>query len=348
MKARPWSKEVVFFEPKNYFAELFTAVDTARFSIELETYIFETDLIGRALLERLRAAADRGVRVRLILDDVGTWFTQDKIREILSGSRVEIKIFHPFKILGIAISQFNQRLHRKVVILDRKTVFTGSFNITAQPNRDTGVSLEGGSVTEFLRAFDRLWSGRFKRGLGLRGVPTQVRLNESKRLRRLCNHDLSRRIQSAKKRIWITNAYFVPPFFLLRDLCQAGLRGVDVRMILPEKPDHRYMKWLSEAFYKTLLLSGVRIFEYHKAFLHAKSWSIDDWAMVGSTNLNHRSLIHDLEVDVVLTGKESKTLLEKQFSLDLDHSIELTVSTFKVGRVSRIIQWVLLRFRFYA
>jgi len=210
------------------------------------------------------------------------------------------------------------------------------------------VRLEGGSVEAFVRAFETLWSGRVRPFRRLRGLPGLVRLNESKRLRRLCNRDLSRRIGAAASRIRITNAYFVPPFFLLRDLCHAGLRGVDVRILLPEKPDHLFMKWLSSAFYRTLLLSGVRVFEYRKTFLHAKSWIIDDWVMVGSTNLNHRSLVHDLEVDVVLCSRESKEALARQFELDCSGAKELAAGTFRVGLLAKIIQWVLLRFRFYA
>ena len=347
MKTRPWSKEVVFFDSHHYFADLFLAVDTARSSIELETYIFEMDSIGRELLARLKSASDRGVRVRMILDGVGTWFTQGKITESLSGSKIDLKIYHPFYFFGMAVSQFNKRLHRKVILIDRKIVFTGSFNITSEPNRDSGVRLEGGDLLAFSHAFERLWSGRFEVESKIRGLPNQVRLNESKRLRRLCNQELSRRMHLARGRIWITNAYFVPPFFLLRDLCEAGLRGVDTRLILPEKPDHLYMKWLSEAFFKTLLLSGVRIFEYRKSFLHAKTWVIDEWRVIGSTNLNHRSLMHDLEVDVVLTGVDAKLSLESQFLKDLEDSVELNASTFKVGMISKLIQWMLLRLRFY-
>ncbi|NDG84363.1 MAG: cardiolipin synthase B [Proteobacteria bacterium] len=348
MKSRPWSRETVYFDHATYFTALLKAVEDAKSSIDLETYIFELDQVGRELVARLVAASRRGVRVRLILDGVGTWLTHEKIRAALEGSRVEMRIHHPFSLFGFAFSQLNKRLHRKVLLVDRKVAFAGSFNITSVPNRDTGVRLEGGAIDAFLRAFETLWSGRFLPFRRSRSTPLRVRLNESKRLRRLCNRDLSRRIGAACRRIRITNAYFVPPFFLLRDLCHAGLRGVDVRMILPEKPDHRFMKWLSSAFYRTLLSSGVRVFEYRKTFLHAKSWIIDEWVMVGSTNLNHRSLIHDLEVDVVLGLKESKEALEQQFEIDCASSVELSPDTFRVGWLSRVLQWILLRFRFYA
>jgi cardiolipin synthase len=127
----------------------------------------------------------------------------------------------------------------------------------------------------------------------------------------------------------------------------AALRGVEVKLILPAKSDHLYMKWMSEAFYRTLLLSGVRIFEYEDSFLHAKTLMIDDWVTVGSTNLNHRSLIHDLEVDVVLFKAASRNTLELQFEKDLKKSHEMKVDTFRISRFSRLIQWILSFFRFY-
>jgi cardiolipin synthase len=149
-------------------------------------------------------------------------------------------------------------------------------------------------------------------------------------------------------RIWVTNAYFVPPVFLLRALCQAGLRGLDVCLLLPAHPDHVYMKWMSEAFYRTLLLSGVRVFEFGESFLHSKTLIIDDWVMVGSTNLNHRSLVHDLEMDVVLHQKSSHEVLETQFSRDLLASRELDLKSIHFSLASRFIQWLLHFFRFYA
>ncbi len=353
MKPPAWSDEHVYFDPGPYFQDLFRAIDQARVTIDLESYIFELDPVGYEMIERLKGASGRGVKVRVILDGVGSWLTHEAIAEAWKNTRIELKIYHPFSFLGLAFSQVNKRLHRKVIQIDRKIVFTGSFNITAKPNRDTGVRLAGGDQESFAQAFERIWSTRFKtfgragRTRRSRRVPLRVRLNETKRLRRICNHDLSRRILSAKKRVWVTNAYFVPPFFLLRALCHAGLSGVDVRLILPERSDHLFMKWVALAFYRTLLLSGVRILEFQKTFLHAKTWIIDDWVMVGSTNLNYRSLVHDLEVDVVLGSEHSRIALEEQFETDSFDAVELDPMTFRLGWFSRFLQWVVLRFRFF-
>ena len=348
MKVRAWDQEEIYFERDDYFESLFRAIDAASRSVDLETYIFEWDRIGLRMIERLRAASERGVRVRVVLDGVGTWFTQDRISKAFEGSRVELKLFHPFTWFGFTFSQFNRRLHRKVCIVDQRICYVGSFNICDLPNRDTSVRLRGGAIWVFVHAIERLWKkgAGFSKG-GKRGF-SLVRLNETKKMRRICNHDLTRRIRTSRNRIWITNAYFVPPLFLLRELCYAGLRGVDVRLLLPAQPDHAFMKLMATAFYRTLILSGVRVYEYRAAFLHAKTWLVDDWALVGSTNLNHRSLIHDLEVDVVLLRSDSRLRLAGRFEQDLGQSIEMKLEHLKDRLLTRIFRWVLLKFRFYA
>jgi len=347
MKSRSWAEEEIFFEQKPYFAALISAIASARHSIELESYIFEMDGVGKKVLEALMTSATRGVRVRVLVDGMGTWFTQDGIKKILQGSRVQFRVYHPFSFFGIGYSHINKRLHRKLCLIDHETAFIGSFNITDEKNRDTGVRLKGGPIGLLTDAFERIWNRNGSR-IPRRTRMGWVRLNENKKLRRTHHQDLIRRIREAKQRIWITNAYFVPPFFILRSLCRAGLEGLDVRLILPAHPDHVFMKWMAEAFYRTLLSSGVRVFEYEQSFLHAKTILIDDWVMVGSTNLNHRSLVHDLEVDVVLHQGTSKMTLAAQFEKDLAGSRELEYSKIRFSRISRIIQWALHFFRFYA
>jgi cardiolipin synthase len=350
MKREAWSQEVVFFNKEGYFSELLQTLPLARHSIELEVYIFEFDRLGREVLDALLAATKRGVRVRVVVDGLGSFFWIKAIRERLQGSRVELRVFHPFSVLGKAFAQVNRRLHRKVCLIDHQIAFVGSFNISDRAHRDTGVRLMGPPLRTLWEAFEFLWQKRFPftrrkvQGLGL------VRLNETKRMRRNCNHDLTRRIREAKDRIWITNAYFVPPFFLLKALCLVALTGVEVKLLVPAKSDHLYMKWLTETYYQTLILSGIRVFEYQGLFLHAKSILIDhSFCMVGSTNLNHRSLIYDLEVDVVLSQPLTQKTFESQFQLDLENSKEITHDDLgKTNIFVRLIQWILRFFRFWA
>ncbi|MBU6153415.1 MAG: hypothetical protein KGP28_03845 [Bdellovibrionales bacterium] len=347
MKSRSWAQEQIYFDHQGYFDSLLAAIASARHSIEVESYIFELDVTGLAVAKALLEAASRGVRVRVLVDGMGTWFTQEDLKRKFAGSHVQFRIYHPFSLFGIGYSHLNKRLHRKLWIIDHKVVFTGSFNVMGIPHRDTGVRLEGGPVGLLSDAFERLWS-KDSRIHPRRIRLGWVRLNENKKMRRANLQDLTRRIREAKSRIWITNAYFVPPFFMLRALCRAGLRGVDVQLLLPARPDHRFMKRMAEAFYQTLLLSGVRVFEFEESFLHAKTILIDEWAMVGSTNLNHRSLIHDLELDVVLHQPRSKEMLGEQFKEDLSKSRELEYRSLKFSWFSRVLQWALHFFRFYA
>jgi cardiolipin synthase A/B len=153
-----------------------------------------------------------------------------------------------------------------------------------------------------------------------------VRLNNKLALRRKNYRDLLARIAAARERIWITNAYFVPRGGLLRALGAAAKAGVDVRILVPAKSDIIFMPWVAAAFYYGLLKSGVRVFEYQPAVLHAKTMLIDDWMTVGSSNLNSRSMFHDLEADVVLSTCESLRALEAAFERDLGQSKEVILA----------------------
>ncbi|GAH09354.1 unnamed protein product, partial [marine sediment metagenome] len=138
-----------------------------------------------------------------------------------------------------------------------------------------------------------------------------------------------------KQRIWITNAYFVPDNVLLKRLRDAANNGIDVRILLPKKSDVMVMPWASSTFYYRLLKSGVKIFEYLPSMLHAKSLIIDNWALIGSSNLNHRSLLHDLEADIMLKSTESIKQLESDFLNDLTQSREVELDSWHIIRPLR-------------
>ena len=121
----------------------------------------------------------------------------------------------------------------------------------------------------------------------------------------------------------------MPDHFLLRKLKEAAHKGIDVRILLPQHSDVIFMPWASKAFYYSLLKAGVRIFEYQPSILHAKTLIIDDWFLVGSSNLNHRSLRHDLEVDVNICTSRAKSSLNQQFLLDLAQSKEIFLSDWQ-------------------
>jgi len=196
--------------------------------------------------------------------------------------------------------------------------------------RDTSIRLENTNFDTMNKAFDSAWSHRtIQERLKdtfhyIRRDPI-FRFNYTWLRRRILYKNLLRKIRQCKQRIWITNAYFVPDNFLLRRLKEAARHGVDVRILLPKKSDVFVMPWASSTFYYSLLKAGVRIFEYLPSNLHAKTLILDNWMLIGSSNLNFRSLLHDLELDVNIRRQETKNELAAEFLEDLKQSKEISI-----------------------
>lgn len=354
-----WNRIEVFHEGEAFFAALEKAVDQATSSIELESYIFATDRLGYRVLDALGRAVVRGVEVRIIADGIGSSAWAAKLRSEAASRRLQLKIFHelpwerwwrgraitPRRLTVRRVFQrMNNRNHRKVCLLDRKTAFVGSMNIVEYHLasyvgeaawRDTGVMIEGSEVSILVESFNELWSrrsaslklARLRHKAASSG--TLVKLNLRRSQRRENYLDLLVRIVGAKGRIWIENAYFVPDGSLVRALSVAAQSGVDVKILVPAVSDVVFIPWVTAAFHDGLLRAGVRIFEYTKGMLHAKTMLVDDWGLVGTSNLNHRSLLHDLEADVVLADEAACRALGDQFLRDCDHAREVTLTSWK-------------------
>jgi cardiolipin synthase len=296
--------------------------------------------------------------VRLIVDGIGssTWVSSIRQRAALAG--IQLKVFHELpwqrwwqgrdqseapQSLARLLQKLNNRNHRKVCIIDERRAFVGSMNVieyhlascvgdTAW--RDTGVYLEGREAAVLVSSFNELWHNE-RRGFRLRRRKRSAHsgdliLLNVRRSQRSENYlDLLVRMLSAKERIWIENAYFVPDASLIRVLGVAAGSGVDVKVLVPAFSDVVFIPWVASAFHLGLLRAGVRVFEYTKCVLHAKTMVIDEWGLVGSSNLNHRSLLHDLEADAVLVDAESCRSLQQQFELDCAHGQEVTLENWR-------------------
>ena len=204
-------------------------------------------------------------------------------------------------------------------------------------------------------AFNALWQRRrlaLAAARILRRAPASgsfVRLNMRRSQRRDNYLDLLVMTLGAERRIWIENAYFVPDGSLVRVLRTAAEAGVDVRIVVPAVSDIFFIPWVTSAFHVGLLQAGVRIFEYTGSMMHAKTMLIDDWGLVGSSNLNHRSLFHDLEADVVLGSADAARSLEEQFEKDCAASREVTLLNWRerpwmerfLGRLLLWVRWVM-------
>jgi cardiolipin synthase len=254
----------------------------------------------------------------------------------------------------------NKRDHRKLLLIDGNKVFMGSCNVSKVHSerlagtsawRDTSCFLQLSPESSDLKAFENLkmaftksWnSSRLFSGTHLRSfihrvkgprpshhVIQRFRLNNTPFLRFFLLRDLNRRLDKAQKEVFITNAYFLPRKSLLRHLKKASDRGVKVRLLLPEKTDVWFVREAARSLYSRLLKHGVEIYEYQKSVLHAKTLIIDDWATVGSHNLNHRSFLHDLEAEVVFQEPQVVQSLKDQFDLDLKNSRAVTAADLRL------------------
>jgi cardiolipin synthase len=353
-------QETIFFDGSDYFQGLLHDIENAKSNIDLEMYIFVQDLVGDKFINALLKAVQRGVAVRVLVDGIGSPDWGGEKVEQLEKAGAKTRIFKPLPwrfwqwsrskirkpIIQKAIyllSHMNSRNHRKVAIIDNKIVYTGSFNfsknhLTKEQNgddwRDTGIRLQNIDITPLQDAFAAVWAHQpirkwIKAAFKRVDVNAIVRLNNTRHKRRVLYKDLLRRITHCKRRIWITNAYFLPNNFLLKRLAKAARKKVDVRILLPRKMDIPFLPWAVNLFYKNLLKSGVKIFEYLPSMLHAKSLILDDWMMIGSSNFDHRSLLHNLEVDINVQLANSKRLLEQQFLHDLKSCKKITLADWQ-------------------
>ncbi len=356
-----WKTEKLYYLRQRYFDDLVHSIQSAKETIELETYIFDCDRIGQIILEELKLASERNVQVRLVVDGVGAFFEINKIHSILSGSSVKFKVFHPFlfplatklkwfrfDLILTALSHWNRRLHRKICLIDKQTLYFGSFNITDNSNRETGACVTGQAVIEMCNVFEITWARVDNFILSYFNLnntfssSSLLKLNYNRKLRKAIRQDLCQRMTSANNRIWITNAYFVPPTVILKAIFEARDKEINVEILVPSYSDLRFMKLLTETYYRGLLTIGVKIYEYQNDFLHAKSLIIDEWAIVGSSNMNYRSFFHDLEVDIVLNHKDSLISLERQFEIDRSRSRQIKLDSL-INRpwLDRIFTWFL-------
>ncbi len=360
----PQAREHVFCEGETYFESLIEGICSAEQSIELESYIFKTDSVGLRFIDALTAAAKRGVNVRVLIDGVGSSADGQKLSTRLNDGGVDTKIFHPLpwqvdqyrwsikqgsfiERLFFFIQKMNQRDHRKLCIIDKQRLWTGSLNICDQHLsverggdgwRDLGVLVTGKRVAEVNSTFESIWNQQ-----GLASKKNRFRTilsNLSPVTRRRKYQFITRRIQQAKSRVWIASAYFSPSSDFVEAIKLACQRGAEVRLIVPSHSDAFFFPYLTASYYPELLEAGVEIYEYSPAFLHAKALIVDEYFLIGSTNFNHRSFLHDLELDIALTTKAARQALESRFKADTKEATQITHKQLVSRTWSIYLGWI--------
>lgn len=341
--------EELFFNSSAYFDSILEGIAKAQFRIDLEVYIYETRGIALRITEALGAAAKRGVQVRVLVDGIGVASNFSPLANALLEQGAQVRIFRPLpwrirqwrfslsalrgmERLWYLLAYLNHRNHRKMLLIDRECIWLGSVNMSqshlpkqtgGQSWRDTAIKVKGVDLKLPEEAFELVWNRarkRHQRQVARTAQRSRFLLNFTRYLRSRNQRQLRERIASAHTRIWVTNAYFAPDAPLIKALETAAQRKVDVRVLLPARSDVFFMPWVSAYFYERLLEKGVSVYEYTPSMLHSKSLIIDDWACVGSSNMNRRSLIFDLEIDYQIQTDQSLQGLLRQFEQDLSNS----------------------------
>lgn len=299
----------------NAYPVMLDAIRNARESIHLSTYIFDADSTGREFVEALVAAASRGVDVRLIVDSLGEKYSRPLVRHLFKGSKVKLGRFLPFRYGGYV----NLRTHRKILVVDGTVAFSGGMNIGGrhmvdapvcrEPVVDLHFMVEGPIVAYLQRVFLEDWYFVSKElvsdpvyfpRLETRGgaLVRSVSDGPDKEFRKL-HWLIMGALSCARKSVRIMTPYFIPDRPLIASLATAAMRGVAVTLVLPEKNNLPFVHWASRAYLWEILQHGVRVFYQPPPFVHTKLFVVDDvWALVGSANLDPRSLRLNFELNL--------------------------------------------------
>lgn len=325
-----------------YFNTLIREIEAAKSSIYVESYILKDDHTGRRVTGALRQRAREGLDVALVYDSFGSLGLAPELPKELTQDGVKVLEYRPLRDLEQV--PWRARNHRKLCVFDGACGLLGGMNISddyAAPEdggkgwRDSAVLVRGPAVTQLEAMFRRLWSMRATVPLGREPGPAPAPIPGGEEVRFVGTYSRAERaevrnsylraILSAQRSIRITNAYFNPDRGLYRALKRAARRGVEVELILGGETDVRFVLYVSRGLYASLLKAGVRIYEWNERVLHAKTAVIDgEWCTVGSANLNHRMVWHDLEVNAIIRGPRTAAALEAQFAADRARSRAIT------------------------
>ncbi|MFK0032802.1 cardiolipin synthase ClsB [Pseudomonas monteilii] len=319
---RPWvdgNNVQLLINGEQYYPRVFKAMAQAREEILLETFIIFDDKVGQQLQQVLIEAARRGVRVEVVVDGYGTADLPTAFISAMTDVGVSFHAFDPQpRLVGLRTNLF-RRLHRKIVVIDGERAFIGGINygadhlgdFGAMAKQDYAVEVAGPVVAQVHAASKRLMSTVLQPPSAVRpvtepaGASSAVLVERDNGLRStdIENHYLEA-FRGARQRIVVANAYFFPGYRLMRELRNAARRGVDVRLILQGQPDMRWVRALSRLLYNYLLRDGVAIHEYCQRPLHGKVALVDDeWATVGSSNLDPLSLSFNLEANLFIRDR---------------------------------------------
>lgn len=353
----------LLIDSEQFYPALKEQIAKAQHHIHVEFFIWREDEIGREFLDCLVAAAQRGVRVRLLLDQIGCFGVSKSFFAplIKAGGRFSWFYSLPFW----RHSRFmNLRNHRKLQIFDGQIAFVGGMNIGREyagmdPDlgawRDAQMRVEGPIVSYLQELFAEDWffasneifTGQDyfrKQRSECDGHVVQVIAGGPDLPREPIPKSIMALLGAAKKRVWLTTGYFVPNQLFLTALQLCAARGVDVRLLVSEKSDHRYLVEIGRSYYEDLLQWGVRVFEYSEGINHKKAMLLDEgWLMIGSANSDNRSMRLNFELNLLAHAPEEAAKLETLLLREFSMSKEIKLDSFAQRPFSRRLLEAALR-----
>lgn len=336
----------LYNEGTSKFEALLDDIEKAEKFIHMQYYIVRDDELGRKIIDALAKKAKEGVEVKFLYDGIGNVFNSKDFNRPLKEAGGEVQLFLPPRWIRI-----NYRNHRKLAIIDGTKGYIGGFNIGNEyigkkPRfgfwRDSHIRVVGDAVHDMELRFQMDWN--FTKGSYInpedkyfpvvppqkKNVDMQILSSGPDTRWNNIQYGYFKMITEADKNIYIATPYFVPDDSLLEALKTAALSGVDVRIIIPAKPDHLFVYWSSLSYLGELLDAGVRCFEYTKGFIHSKVISMDGIiSSVGTANMDIRSFKLNFEVNAFIYNKEFTEQIDKQFNIDFEDCREITKESYE-------------------
>ncbi|AQS08592.1 major cardiolipin synthase ClsA [Clostridium saccharobutylicum] len=354
----------VYIDGEDKFKQLIEDIRNAKRYIHMQYYIFKNDILGKAIIKELTKKAACGLEVRLLVDSMGSRNLTKKALEKYLNCGGKFSIFFP-GILPHINTRINYRNHRKIVVIDGEYGYVGGFNvgkeyINKDPKvgfwRDTHVKIEGEAVDDLNERFLLDWcyaaqeeiddydkySLKDRKTVGDVGI--QIVTSGPDHKEEYIRNAYIKLINNAKQNVYLETPYLVPDSPILESLRISALSGVDVRIIIPGKPDHFFMQWAASSYIGELLEAGIKIYRYQNGFIHAKTIVADSAVIsIGTANMDIRSFKLNFEVNAFIYDDRIAKEGEMQFMKDIKDSEQLTKEVYDNRSFSIRIKESLIR-----
>lgn len=339
----------IYTDGKEYFAHLYEAISTAKEFIHIQSYIIKNDELWQALEKLLYKKVKEGVQVRILYDSMGCRKMGKRDWERIQRKGIQVGEFFPafFKRLHLRI---NYRNHRKIIVIDGTSAYVGGFNIGREYLgldkkfgywRDTHLRISGSAAVSLHVRFILDWNYATKQNLfenenlvhefvpgqGKEGV--QIITSGPDTQNQEIRDNYQKLIGKARDHVYIQTPYLVPDEIIVNEIKMAAYSGIDVKIMIPCKPDHPLVYWATYSYVGELIDAGVKCYTYDNGFLHAKGVMSDGLVCsCGTANMDVRSFALNFEVNATIYSQKTTSKLEKIFEEDLEYCTEITPEVY--------------------